>query len=290
MKPYNDIHFRSRDGLRLYARDYAPQTGAAKCPVICLHGLTRNSGDFEELAPWIAAQGRRVLALDVRGRGRSEHDRDSAHYHPGVYAADVQKLADDLGIARAVFIGTSMGGIITMTLALRQPRLIAAAILNDVGPWIAEAGLQRIAAYAGKGAQPRSWDEARAYIADINRGAFPGNDAQEWDKWARRAFAQNEAGELVLQYDPQIAQMLHNGRLRPRSWLATLAFRRLARRRPAMLIRGALSDLITPEQAAYMHRLAPRLRYAEVPGVGHAPMLMEAEARQAIEPFLAEVD
>lgn len=290
MTTFSDIHFTSTDGLQLYARDYASHGGKAKCPVICIHGLTRNSSDFEELAPWIATQGRRVIAVDVRGRGRSQHDSDPEHYNPGVYSDDVIKLAHDLGIARAVFIGTSMGGIITMTTALRKPKLIAAAILNDVGPVISPKGLGRIAAYAGKGADVADWEEATQYIRRINLTAFPDNSMDEWAKWARRAFAENTQGKLELRYDPNIALPLQNGKLKPKSWMANLAFRRLGRQRPTLLIRGDLSDLIEPEQVAHMRAVAPEMQYAEVTGVGHAPMLMEAQAQTAIMEFLASVD
>src|SRR5687768_17911503 len=106
---YSEISYTSDDGLRLYARDYPAASGPARCPVICIHGLTRNSADFEDVAPWIAAQGRRVIAVDIRGRGRSARDPDPARYHPKVYCADVLRLMDAAGISRAVFIGTSMG-------------------------------------------------------------------------------------------------------------------------------------------------------------------------------------
>jgi pimeloyl-ACP methyl ester carboxylesterase len=287
---FNEISFTSTDGLRLYARDYAGQSGAAKCPVICIHGLTRNSSDFDELAPLIANMGRRVIALDVRGRGRSAYDTDASHYNPMMYAGDVIKLARDLGIARAVFIGTSMGGIITMTLALRKLGLISAAILNDVGPVISQKGLNRIAAYAGKGQPLASWTEASDYIMTINQSAFPDNSMADWDNWAHRAFAENPQGQLVLQYDPNIALALQNGKLKASSLFAKWAFRRLAKSRPTLLIRGALSDLIEPEQAAYMRSVAPDMQYAEVPMVGHAPMLTEPVAIVAIRQFLAQVD
>src|SRR6059058_3718275 len=122
MSNYNDISFTSDDGLRLAARDYAaehapgdmpPMHLAARLPVICVHGLTRNAADFDEFAPRVAALGRRVLALDVRGRGRSAHDPDPNHYNPQVYAADVETMMAGMGIERAVFVGTSMGGLIT---------------------------------------------------------------------------------------------------------------------------------------------------------------------------------
>jgi pimeloyl-ACP methyl ester carboxylesterase len=287
---FTDLSYTSTDGLTLYARDYAAHSGTARLPVICIHGLTRNASDFDELAPWIATQGRRVIALDVRGRGRSEHDPDPSKYNPMVYAGDVIKLAHDLGIERAVFVGTSMGGIITMTLALRRLKLIAAAVLNDVGPVISPKGLARIAGYAGKDCVLTTWEQATDYIMTINQQAFPANDLEEWSKWAHRAFAENEHGQLVLRYDPNIAMPLQTGKLKPSSWMSRMAFRRLARNRPVLLVRGALSDLVEDEQAGYMRRAAPDMQYALVPGVGHAPMLTEPPAREAIQQFLSQVD
>ena len=131
------------DGLALYARDYPPLFPETGLPVICMHGLTRNSRDFETVAPRIAALGRRVVAPDMRGRGRSANDPDPAHYVPAVYAQDVLKLMDALSIPRAVFIGTSMGGLVSMVLATMAPDRIAASILNDVGPKLNPAGLSR---------------------------------------------------------------------------------------------------------------------------------------------------
>ena len=290
MSNFTDISYTSTDGLTLYARDYQASSGPARLPVICIHGLTRNSSDFDELAPWIASHGRRVIALDVRGRGQSACDPNPANYNAMTYAGDVIKLTHDLGIARAVFVGTSMGGLITMTLALRRLKLIAGAVLNDVGPVISERGLARIAAYAGKGTPLFSWEQAADYIRNINEYAFPDNDAAEWRKWAHRAFSENEQGQLILRYDPKIAVPLQTGKLRATSWIGRMAFRRLARNRPTLLVRGALSDLVEPAQAGYMRRAAPGMLYVEVPGVGHAPMLTETPARNAIEQFLSQVD
>lgn len=290
MSNYGDLTYTSNDGLTLYARDYPSGGGPAHLPVICIHGLTRNSADFDEIAPWIATQGRRVLALDVRGRGRSARDPDPSHYHPAVYANDVIKLARDLGIERAVFVGTSMGGIITMTLALRRLKLIAAAILNDIGPIMSARGLARIASYTGSGTALLSWEQAADYMMNINQVAFPANSMEEWGKWARRAFTENAEGQLELRYDPNIAQQIRVKRPRSDALLARVAFRRLAHRRPTLLVRGALSDLVEHEQASYMRRAAPDMQYCEVPGVGHAPMLTEPTARHAIAEFLAQVD
>jgi pimeloyl-ACP methyl ester carboxylesterase len=206
-----------------------------------------------------------------------------------VYTADVLKLLDDAGIARAVFIGTSMGGIITMAIAMKRLRAIAAAVLNDVGPVIAMAGLNRIKGYVGKGRPLETWDDAAAYIKSINEVAFPANTMDDWHVWARRTFRAGEAGRPVLDYDPQIAISVQGAKLKSTSLVAKLLYRRLARNRPTLLIRGGNSDILDQEGAQYMRSAAPRLQYAEVPGIGHAPMLMEPAAQAALSGFLASV-
>jgi pimeloyl-ACP methyl ester carboxylesterase len=289
MSNYTEISFTSDDGLRLYARDYPASSGPAHLPVICIHGLTRNSADFDELAPLIAALSRRVLAVDVRGRGQSQRDPRHENYNPVVYANDVVKLMHELGIARAVFVGTSMGGLITMTLAAQHSDMVAAAVLNDIGPVLSEKGLARIAGYAGKAVALGSWEDAAGFIKDINQCAFPDNSDAEWGKWARRAFAQDDAGRLAPRYDPNIAIAMQTGKLRPTSLAARMAFRRLAKKRPVLLVRGELSDLLEARQADWMRRAAPGMQYVEVPKVGHAPMLTEPAALEAIAHFLATV-
>ncbi|GAB3471349.1 alpha/beta hydrolase [Massilia terrae] len=289
MLNYTALTFISSDGLSLYARDYAGAAGPAHLPVICIHGLTRNSSDFDEFAPQLAAMGRRVIAVDVRGRGHSQRDPNPDNYNPAVYAGDVEKLMRDLGIARAVFVGTSMGGLITMALAARNLELVAAAILNDIGPVISPKGLARISGYTGKAVSPATWDEAAAVVRDINLCAFPANSGNEWLKWAHRAFEPDAEGRLAARYDPNIAIALQTGKLRPTSLAARLAFKRLARKRPTLLVRGTLSDLVEEHQAAWMRKAAPEMQYVEVPDVGHAPMLTEPEALAAIRTFLSQV-
>ena len=293
MSIYTPISYTSSDGLALYARDYPANSAdagvSARLPVICIHGLTRNSADFDELAPILAAMGRRVIAVDVRGRGHSAHDPNPDNYNPNVYAGDIARLMEHLGLSRAIFVGTSMGGLITMTLAARRLDLIAAAIINDIGPVMSVRGLQRIASYAGRCTTVGSWIEAADYLRDINACAFPANSSEEWGKWARRAFEQKDDGQLALRYDPNIATAIQTGKLRPTSLAIRMAFRKLARRRPTLLVRGALSDLVEQEQADWMRKAAPELQYVEVPDVGHAPMLTEPEALEAIRAFLAKL-
>jgi pimeloyl-ACP methyl ester carboxylesterase len=227
--------------------------------------------------------------MDVRGRGESARDPNPENYNPKVYAQDVLSFMDALGISRAVFIGTSMGGIITMAIAGKRLRAIAGAVLNDVGPKLSMAGLNRIAGYVGKSTPITNWDDAAERIRDLNQVAFPDNTAEDWQRWARRAFVINADGRFMLNYDIKIALAFQGKPLKSTSLVGKLLFRRLAKNRPTLLIRGGISDLLGPEEVAYMRSVAPDMQYAEVPKIGHAPMLMEADACSAISKFLQQV-
>ena len=288
MTDFADRWWRSEDGLRLYARDYAGAAGEAKLPVIAIHGRTRNSADFAAVAPIIAATGRRVLAVDVRGRARSDRAADPMTYQPVQYARDMLALMDQAGIARAAFLGTSMGGLITMALTAIAPDRIAAAILNDVGPEVSLVGLTRIAAYAGQPVDTPTWDDAVAYVRKHNAIALPHYTDADWDAFARRVFREGPDGP-VLDYDPDIAVPIRaagQAALVPDLWGD---FERLATGRPTLLIRGATSDLLDAEIAGRMRARAPEMGYVEVPDVGHAPMLDEPTAEAAILAFLGAV-
>ncbi len=287
MTGFTERRWTSPDGLALYARDYAGADGEQRLPVICLHGLTRNSKDFEGLAPRIAALGRRVIVPDVRGRGQSAWDSRPARYNPKTYARDVLGLMDMLGMPSAIFIGTSMGGLITMTVAAMRSKAVAAAILNDVGPAIAPAGIARILSYAGKGGSIDSWDDAVAYLRTTTGIAFPDYAEEDWRRLAERTF-RDRGGRPEFDYDPAIATPLRKPG-KAVELLAWLLFRRLARRRPTLLLRGSLSDILSAEIAERMRKAAPAMHEIVVPGVGHAPTLDEPEAVDAIAQFLRTV-
>jgi pimeloyl-ACP methyl ester carboxylesterase len=286
---FAERRWSSSDGLSLYARDYAAGSGPARLPVIAIHGLTRNSADFDTIAPLIAQSGRRVLAVDIRGRGQSDRAPDPMTYQPQVYAQDVLALMRDLGIERAVFLGTSMGGLITMALAAIKSKVIAAAIINDVGPEVSPVGLARIAAYVGQPVEIHNWADAAAYVRQLNETALPHYSDADWDAFARRTFRIGTEGTPVPDYDPDIMVPIRATgakALVPNLWPF---FTRLAKGRPLLLVRGETSDLLSPEIVVKMCKRAPKMDVVEVPGIGHAPMLDEPEAKAAIFPFLSEL-
>ena len=281
---YQDLYWCSSDGLRLHARDYAAAPGGSGLPVICIPGLTRNAADFHELAQRIVASGRRVLAVDLRGRARSEYGK-RASYRPPVYAQDVLALMQQESISRAVFVGTSLG-----VLALKQPGAVAAAVLNDAGPEVADAALKRIAAYAGKPVPPMTHAEAAAHVARIAQGIYPRYGQPEWEAAVERMFRQREDGLWVLDYDPAIVRTVSPWKLKLLRPLIWHAYRKLAKAKPLLLVRGATSDILAAGLAQRMAAVSSNVRLVEVPEVGHAPNLSEPEARKAIERFLAEAD
>jgi pimeloyl-ACP methyl ester carboxylesterase len=277
------------DGLALAYRDYRQAAGAtAKLPVVCLHALSRNLLDYEEVAPAIAESGRRVVVPSLRGRGRSSWDPKPDRYHPGSYAADVTSLLDGLAIPRAVFVGTSLGGIVTMVLAATQAGRVAAAVLNDVGGDLAPAGLERIKRYVGRGTPAKTWAEAAAKARAVNTIAFPKETGEAfWLTFARRTRVETEAG-IVLDYDPAIGETM---RAAPPAepgalWPLFEALKPV----PTLVVRGALSDLLARETLAEMRARKPDLAVVEIPDVGHAPLLTEPPAMAALMSFLARVD
>jgi len=280
---YVDRYFTVRDGLKLHYRDYSGDS--AKPPILCLPGLTRNARDFAELAERYSPR-YRVLALEFRGRGRSDYDPIPARYIPLTYVYDVIELLDELGVAEAIFVGTSLGGLVTMGVAALAPQRIAAAILNDVGPELDTTGLDRIRSYVGKRVRFSSWDEAAHTIAR-NTQAFEYYTHDDWVRMAKRN-CREENGGVVFDYDMAIAEPFNSAGPTPEidAWpfFAALA------QKPLLVIRGARSDLLSAEALEKMRAAAPGMKSAVVPGVGHAPDLNEPEAAAAIEAFLSEIE
>jgi pimeloyl-ACP methyl ester carboxylesterase len=283
-KRFEDRHFTVRDGLRLHYRDY-PGSGD-RPPLLCLHGLTRNARDFAELAERYSPRFR-VIALEFRGRGQSDYDPLPSRYMPLTYANDVIELLDQLEIPRAIFIGTSLGALVTMLLAVMSPQRIAAAILNDIGPDVSPAGIERIKTYVGKDVRFASWDEAADAIAGNYGSAFDRYTHEDWLKMAQRN-CREENGEIRFDYDMAIAIPFNTGGETPQVDMWPL-FRALAEK-PLLVLRGERSDLLTRETADKMQAAAPDMKLAVVAGVGHAPELSEPEAVEAIDAFLGKLE
>jgi pimeloyl-ACP methyl ester carboxylesterase len=283
-KRFEDRHFTVRDGLRLHYRDY-PGSGD-RPPLLCLHGLTRNARDFAELAERYSPRFR-VIALEFRGRGQSDYDPMPARYMPLTYANDVIELLDQLEIPRAIFIGTSLGALVTMLLAVMSPQRIAAAILNDIGPDVSPAGIERIKTYVGKDVRFASWDEAADTIAGNYGSSFDRYTHEDWLKMAQRN-CREENGEIRFDYDMAIAIPFNTGGETPQVDMWPL-FQALAEK-PLLVVRGERSDLLTAKTADKMQAVAPDMKLAVVAGVGHAPELNEPEAVGAIDAFLGELE
>ena len=283
MANYTDRYWNSPDGLRLHYRDYdGPRD---RPPILCIPGLTRNARDFAPVAERFAGEWR-VLVVDLRGRGLSEYDPDPSHYVPQTYAADLLKLLDQLGIADAVFIGTSLGGIITMVMAMRDAERIAGALLNDIGPETEKRGLDRISSYVGRPTSYSSFDELARALMDNNHDAFPGWDLARWAAFARCTASERD-GAIRFDYDPAIADGFNAAASAPPADIWPY-YRALAGR-PVLLLRGELTDLLEPAVAERMVREIPDVELVTVPGVGHVPALDEPESLAAIERLLARV-
>lgn len=278
---FTDGWWQSPDGLRLHYRDYPGD--AAPPPVLCLPGLTRNARDFEHVAERLAP-GRRVVCVDLRGRGESAHAPDASSYRPLTYVSDVAALLLALGWPRVVLFGTSLGGILAMLLTALEPGRIAGVLLNDIGPDIEAVGLARIRGYVGKGASWPTWIHAARALAEAQQSAFPRYGLAEWLATAKRMCKLTANGRIVFDYDLRIAEALRlpDGAAPADLWPAC----RTLGGRPALLVRGALSDILSPATAAAMTACVPGMALVEVPHVGHAPTLAEPQAVAAIDRLL----
>jgi pimeloyl-ACP methyl ester carboxylesterase len=284
---YEDRFWTSSDGLNLHYRNYPGPEGGAKRPVLCLHGLTRNARDFGPLAEALSAT-RRVLVPEVRGRGMSDYAKDSDTYTPVHYVGDVEKLLAEQGIDRFIAIGTSMGGLMTMLMAAMKPGRLAGVVMNDIGPEIDTSGVARIAGYVGKGGSYPTWIHAARGLAAAHGTSFPDYDLDQWLDLAKKTMVVTQNGRISYDYDMAIAEPFAKpgNAAPPNLWLAYEALNGV----PMLLVRGELSDLISPDTVKRMGVRNPKMRTVTVPRVGHAPTLDEPEVRAAIHALLDEVE
>ncbi|MCW8086079.1 alpha/beta fold hydrolase [Sabulicella glaciei] len=248
-------------------------------PVVCVHGLTRNGRDFDVLARDLAARGRRVLCVDVPGRGVSGWLPRPELYAVPVYAQCLAPLVAALG--RHDWVGTSMGGLIGMAMAALPHATMRRFVVNDIGPFVPAAAIGRIQAYMA--GAPTEFADAAALEAYLRRvhAPFGALSDAEWAHLARHSARVAPDGRTVLHYDPAIGGPMMAGdpadiELWP-LWEAASA-------RPTLVLRGEASDLLLPETAV---RMAARVRVETIPGCGHAPALMEASQVALVADFLS---
>jgi pimeloyl-ACP methyl ester carboxylesterase len=279
--PYRARHLSAQDGLQLYYRDYGDRL-SAKLPLLCLTGLTRNSEDFADLAAHFATT-RRVICPDYRGRGRSAYDADWRNYDPVVYLGDIGHILMANDIHRVVVIGTSLGGLLAMGLAVMRPTSIAAAVINDIGPDVDPDGLARIIDFIGIDRPQPDWPSAVAML----RKALPRlaiRDAQWWERFARATYREGANGTLHFDWDIAIVESLRRGAgVIPDLWPLFRALRDI----PTLAVRGGISDVLTEEGLQRMIAVKPDLVAVTVPGIGHTPTLDEPEIRGVLDDFIA---
>ncbi|MEE2525587.1 alpha/beta hydrolase [Hyphobacterium sp. HN65] len=281
MTDHKPLRLTSIDGIELAGRDYG--AGGPLC--LCLHGLARNSRDFEDFAPRLASQGYRVVALDMRGRGESEAAKDPAHYNVQTYVADCLAWLDHLGADRAIWIGSSMGGGISIAAGAVAPERVSGIVLNDIAPEIDPRGVENIRKIAGKGGPIRSWEEAAERCRVVNGHVHPDEtDDEFWMTFARRTHRKTGDDTFRSDYDPAILATMGKGLPARDRWKAFDLLQDI----PTLLVRGELSELVTAEIAGKMRTRKPNLGYVEVPRTGHTPLLTEEIAFNAISDWLAQ--
>ena len=280
----SEYWFDSAEGLRLFSRVY-PAAAAGAPVVVCLHGLMRTGRDFEELAQHLAPR-YRVIVPDVRGRGFSARDPSYANYQIPVYLADLARLLAELGAARVTIVGTSMGGLMAMVLAAMQPQMVAGIVLNDVGPQVERAGIERIRGYAGKAPPVRDWAGAVAQIRLVYGPALPGLSDARWEQLTRACYRADALGVPQPDADPLISEPLRDiSGAAPDLWSLWSSIKRI----PMLAIRGELSDLLSAATVARMRREKPDLHTVTALNRGHAPLLDEPECLRAIDEFLSRL-
>lgn len=284
--PGESLFVSARDGLRLHVRAFGPRDGG-RAPLVCLPGLSRNSRDFLGLAAHFASHRkapRRVYAVDLRGRGLSGHDRRWRNYTVPAEADDVLSVLAALNIERAVFVGTSRGGLVTMALTAMRPGAIGAAILNDIGPVIEGAGLIQIRHYLKRLPRPGDWADAVETQKAVMARAFTDFGEAEWAFEAHGRFRRID-GALRPDHDPALIGTL--ARIDPGERLPTLwpHFAGL-RGVPLPVLRGENSTLLSERTLDGMAAMHPALTRTTVRGQGHAPMLHTPQALAAIDAFV----
>ncbi len=285
MADWSDGWWSSGDGLRLHYRDY--EGGRAdRPPIVCIPGLTRNARDFEGVADRLKGEWR-LICVELRGRGQSDYAKDAMTYVPPTYWQDVEALIAALELKRFVLFGTSLGGLITMLLALADKERIAGALLNDIGPELEQGGLEHIRSYVGRSQSWPTWLHAARFLCEAQGDRYPGWDIGQWLVHAKRLCKLTPGGRIVFDYDMRIAEPFRQpgGDSGFDLWTAFAALKGV----PSLVVHGGISDLLSRATVERMLAEVGDMEAATVPNVGHAPTLEEPEAVAGIDRLLRRV-
>lgn len=264
---------------RLAYTEWGPADAART--VVCWHGLTRNGRDFDALAERLAAAGNRVVCPDAVGRGRSDWLADPAGYGYPQMAADAAALIARLDVAAVDWVGTSMGGLVGLMLAAQPKTPLRRLAINDVGPFVPKAALQRIAAYLGQDLHFADVAAAEAHLRQVHAPFGALSDAQ-WQHLTRHSLRPDGAGGYRFRYDPGIARAFVGPFEDLDLWSLWDAIAI-----PVLVLRGAESDLLRADTAAEMAQRGPKAEVVEIAGCGHAPALLDDEQVSLVEDWLS---
>jgi pimeloyl-ACP methyl ester carboxylesterase len=290
MNKINDLYFTAPDGLKLHALEAGPRD-RTRLPAIFLPGLARTNEDFRELVEALAFDAhtpRYVIALSSRGRGLSDRDPKPENYSVPVELTDLLAVLAQAKLERAIFIGTSRGGILTMALTAAKPAAIAGAVLNDIGPVIEMPGLLRIQSYVGKLPKPKDWEDAVQIQKSVMAHEFPGFSEEDWQRYARLSWREGVDG-ISGRTDPAISVNLREidaSKPAPPIWPLFDGLRSA----PLLLFRGEHSDLLSRETVSEMKARHPDITAMEVAGVGHPPVFWHESTIAPVRAFAARCD
>ena len=283
---YEPFYCSANDGLRLFARKYGWHNDDPN-PVVCLAGITRNSADYHELAMFLASEpggNRRVFAIDYRGRGQSDYDKNGDNYNIATEAEDVIAMVTAAGIGHLNIIGTSRGGLIAMIMATTRPGIIKSVVLNDIGPVVDARGIIRVAKSLENFRRVSSWQQAEDNFYLYGKTHYPDLSEEEWRKEAHWVYRQ-EKKKIVPQYDPKILKALQSINLNqriPDMWQEFAALSKF----PMMVIRGSLSDMLSEETLEQMQAFNEDLNVVIAENQGHAPRLATPAIASQIAKFI----
>ena len=283
-KTYEEHFVTSHDGIRLYFKEYGSQLKPG-IPIFCLPGLTRNSKDFESFAKKYNNE-HRIVCLDLRGRGQSDYDKNKKNYgRPEIFAQDVFTIAASTNINKAIFVGTSLGGLLAMQVAVMKPTIVKAVILNDIGPELPIEAVKKISIQSAQKETFLNWKEATEVYKKKYYDYHPEISDEKWEQITKNTYAEKN-NVIGTDYDSNIVKEVNLTRNKFDLWKLFEAINDI----PAIAIRGEFSDFLTEKTFLKMKKKKKDLVQVTVPKCGHNPFLDEIEITKAIEKLIADIN